>query len=192
MRAQLRVELVDTVPLVWRVVIVPHDIRLDRLHEVIQLLFEWEDTHLHAFEKDNTIYEPPNPEAEDLLGAFCTRRVEDERKFKLDAVLRAPRQTLFYNYDFGDDWQHKVKLIKLLPDETPKPKRIAVCVEGANTAPPEDCGGVGGFEQLKKIFADPMHPEHDEMMDWYGVEDFVATDECDIDGINDDLKRIKV
>ncbi|MEO7252621.1 MAG: plasmid pRiA4b ORF-3 family protein [Casimicrobium sp.] len=191
MRAQLRVELVDTVPLVWRVVVVPHDIRLDRLHEVIQLLFEWEDTHLHAFEKDNTIYEPPNPEADDIFGAFQTRRVEDERKFKLDAVLTAPRQTLVYNYDFGDDWEHKVKLIKLLPEETTKRKRIAVCVEGANTAPPEDCGGLGGFEQLKEIFADPTHPEHDEMMDWYGVEDFVAT-ECDIEGINDDLKRIKV
>ncbi len=191
MRAQLGVELLHTVPLVWRVVIVPHDIRLDRLHEVIQCLFEWDDAHLHAFEKDKAIYEPPNPEADDMFGAFQTRRVEDERKFKLDAVLTAPRQSLVYTYDFGDDWDHKVKLIKLLPDEAPKPKRIAVCSEGANAAPPEDCGGVGGFERLKEILDDTKHPEHEEMKEWYGLEDFDAT-ECDIEGINADLKRIKV
>ena len=191
MRAQLRVELAYTVPLVWRVVTVPHDIRLDRLHEVIQCLFEWDDAHLHAFEKDNTIYEPSNPEREDFFGAFQTRRVEDERKFKLDAVLTAPRQTLVYTYDFGDDWDHKVKLIKLLPDEAKKPKRIAVCVEGANAAPPEDCGGIPGFEQLKEILADAKHPEHVEMTEWYGMEDFDAT-ECNIEAINDDLKRIKL
>ena len=191
MRAQLRVELVHTVPLVWRVVIVPHDIRLDRLHEVIQCLFEWDDEHLHAFEKDDTIYEPSNPEGDDVFGAFQTRRVEDERKFKLDALLTQPRQTLVYTYDFGDDWDHKLKLIKLLPDETAKPKRIAVCVEGANAAPPEDCGGPPGFEQLKEILADPKHPEHAEMTEWYCVEEFAAT-ECDIEAINDDLKRIKV
>lgn len=191
MRAQIRVELLHTVPLVWRVVIVPHDIRLDRLHEVIQCLFKWDDAHLHAFEKDKTIYEPPNPESDDLFGALQTRRVEDERKFKLDAVLTAPGPSLVYTYDFGDDWEHKVKLIKLLPDEAAKPKRIAVCVEGANAAPPEDCGGPPGFEQLKEILADPKHPEYAEMMEWYGDEEFDAT-ECNIEGINDDLKRIKV
>ena len=191
MRAQLRVELANTVPLVWRVVIVPHDIRLDRLHEVIQCLFEWDDAHLHAFEKDKTIYEPPNPESDDMFGAFQARRVEDERKFKLDALLTAPRQTLVYTYDFGDDWDHKLKLIKLLPDEAPKAKRIAVCIEGANAAPPEDCGGPGGFERLKEIIADPKHPERAEMTEWYGMGDFDAT-KCDIEAINDDLKRIKV
>ena len=191
MRAQLRVELANTEPLVWRVVTVPHDIRLDRLHEVIQRLFEWDDAHLHAFEKDNTIYEPLNPESDDVFGAFQTRRVEDERKVKLDAVLTAPRQTLTYTYDFGDDWEHKVKLVKLLPDEATKPKRIAVCVEGANAGPPEDCGGPLGFERLKEIVADLKHPEHGEMLEWCGDEDFDAT-ECDIDRINADLKRVKV
>ena len=191
MRAQLRVELAHTDPLVWRVVIVPHDIRLDRLHEVIQCLFEWDDEHLHAFEKEKTIYEPPNPESADMFGAFQTRRIEDERKFKLDAVLTAPRQSLVYTYDFGDDWDHKVRLIKLLPDEATKPKRIAVCVEGANAAPPEDCGGPSGFDRLKEILANPKHPEHAEMMESCGEEDFDAT-QCDIDRINDDLKRLKV
>ena len=194
MRAQLKIELPYTEPPVWRTVVVPHDIRLDRLHSVIQQSLDWEDAHLHSFERDGVIYETPVPADMDMFAGASTRPVHDERKITLDQVLTKARQKLDYTYDFGDDWLHKITLEKLLPDESvigkAKPKRIALCVDGANAAPPEDCGGLPGFENLKEALADPKHPEHDDMVEWYGDEFDAA--EFSLAAINDDLKRIKV
>ena len=194
MRAQLKIELPYTDPPVWRTVVVPHDIRLDRLHSVIQQSIDWEDEHMHSFERDDVIYETPVPVGMDIFGPG-TRDVRDERKVTLDQVLSKARQKLDYTYDFGDDWLHNITLEKLLPDEPAlgpegKPKRVAVCINGANAAPPEDCGGFPGFENLKDALADPKHPEHENMVEWCG-EEFSAT-EFSIVSINDDLKRIKV
>lgn len=195
MRAQLKIELSYTDPPVWRTVIVPHDIRLDRLHSVIQQSLDWEDAHLHSFESEGVIYERPAPADMDMFGGGSSRPVHDERKVTLDQVLTKARQKLDYTYDFGDDWLHMITLEKLLPDEPApvgksKPKRIALCVDGANAAPPEDCGGLPGFENLKEALADPKHPEHDDMVEWYGDEFDAA--EFSLAAINDDLKRIKV
>ena len=194
MRAQLKIELPYTEPPVWRTVVVPHDIRLDRLHSVIQQSLDWEDAHLHSFERDGVIYETPVPADMDMFAGASIRPVHDERKITLDQVLTKARQKLDYTYDFGDDWLHKITLEKLLPDESAigkaKPKRIAICVDGANAAPPEDCGGLPGFENLKEALADPKHPEHDDMVEWYGDEFDAA--EFSLAAINDDLKRIKV
>ena len=194
MRAQLKIELPYTEPPVWRTVVVPHDIRLDRLHSVIQQSLDWEDAHLHSFERDGVIYETPVPADMDMFAGASTRPVHDERKITLDQVLTKARQKLDYTYDFGDDWLHKITLEKLLPDESvigkAKPKRIALCVDGANAAPPEDCGGLPGFENLKEALADPKHPDFDAMVEWYGDEFDAA--EFSLAAINDDLKRIKV
>lgn len=191
MRAQLKIELAYTDPPVWRTVVVPHDIRLDRLHTVIQQSFDWDDAHMHSFERDKVIYEAPAPFEMDMFGPG-SRDVRDEGKVTLDQVLTKARQKLDYTYDFGDNWQHKITLEKLMPDEpvAGKPKRIAVCIDGANAAPPEDCGGAGGFQNLKDALADPTHPEHGDIVEWWGDE-FDET-EFSVASINDDLKRIKV
>jgi hypothetical protein len=195
MRAQLKIELPYTDPPVWRTVVVPHDIRLDRLHSVIQQSLAWDDAHMHSFERNGVIYETPVPADMDMFGGLSSRPVHDERKVTLDQVLTKTRQKLDYTYDFGDDWLHKITLEKLLPDELAlspkgKPKRIALCVDGANAAPPEDCGGLPGFENLKEALADPKHPDHDDMVEWWGDEFDAA--KCSLAAINEDLKRIKV
>ena len=193
MRAQLKIELRYTDPPVWRTVVVPHDIRLDRLHSVIQQSLAWDDAHLHSFERDGVIYERPVPADMDMFGGGSSRPVHDERKVTLDQVLTKARQKLDYTYDFGDDWQHLITLEKLLPDEpvTGKPKRIAVCVDGANAAPPEDFGGLPGFENLKAALADPKHPDHDDMVEWMCDDEFDAA-EFSVVPINHKLKRVKV
>jgi hypothetical protein len=127
---------------------------------------------------------------------ICSRDVRDERKVTLDQVLTTARQKLDYTYDFGDDWLHLITLEKLLPDEPAaspkgKPKHIAVCVDGANAAPPEDCGGPPGFENLKEALADPKHPEHNDIVEWMCDDEFDAAG-FSVASINDDLKRIKV
>lgn len=44
--------------------------------------------------------------------------------------------------------------------------KFAVCLDGANASPPEDCGGLGGYEDLLRVVADPSHEEHDHMLGW--------------------------
>lgn len=195
MRAQLKIELPYTDPPVWRTVVVPHDVRLDRLHTVIQQSLDWDDAHMHSFERDDVLYETPAPIDMDMFGPG-SRDVRDERKVTLDQVLTEARQKLDYTYDFGDDWLHQITLEKLLPDEPAlspkgKPKRIAVCVDGANAAPPEDCGGVPGFDKLKAALADPKHPDHDYMVEWMGDDEFDGA-EFSVVPINHKLKRVKV
>ena len=75
---------------------------------------------------------------------------------------------LVYWYDFGDDWMHIIKL-ELVSDEVLLHPR---CLAGKGTCPPEDCGGVGGYEYLKALFReDPESEEAQEMREWLGMED---------------------
>jgi len=74
-----------------------------------------------------------------------------------------------YTYDFGDGWDHTIKLEKILPRE--KGRQYPNCLKGKRACPPEDCGGVGGYKNLLEIISDPKHEEYDEYMEWL-EEDF--------------------
>jgi hypothetical protein len=116
-----------------------------------------------------TLYGQPDTE-------FGMERV-DEKRMRLDEVLRTEKEAMTYEYDFGDGWEHKVVLEKILghADEQVAPS----CVAGARAFPPEDCGGVWGYADLLKILADPAHPKHEELLEWldgkFGPEAFDAS-----------------
>ncbi|MBN1412133.1 MAG: plasmid pRiA4b ORF-3 family protein, partial [Spirochaetales bacterium] len=74
-----------------------------------------------------------------------------------------------YTYDFGDDWNHEVVLEKVLPKESGK--RYPVCLDGKRACPPEDCGGVYGYERFLEIIKNPDDEEYKETMAWCD-EDF--------------------
>ena len=73
-----------------------------------------------------------------------------------------------YIYDFGDYWDHKIQLEKILPREDNVD--YPVCIKGKRASPPEDCGGVPGYYELLVIIKDPGHEEYKEMIEWLGVE----------------------
>jgi hypothetical protein len=75
--------------------------------------------------------------------------------------------TFIYEYDFGDSWAHEVVVEKTLPAD-PK-KKYAVCLDGKNACPPEDCGGIWGYYDLLKAVKNPKHKEHQETLDRLGV-----------------------
>ena len=99
---RLKVTLVDSKPEIWRRFEVPAGISLERLHMVLQAVMGWTNSHLHAFEKDGTIYDMQHPESE----------IEsiNEREAYLSEVLTNVGQSLDYEYDFGDGWQHRIVL----------------------------------------------------------------------------------
>lgn len=160
---QLKISLVGvSKPPVWRRVLVAPTMRLDQLHDVIQTAMGWTDTHMHEFTAGGVDYGPRDPELN--LG--------DERRARVGDLIGRPKDRMRYTYDFGDYWQHDVVVEKVLPAEAGA--RYPRCVAGKGRRPPEDCGGVWGYRELREKLADPAHDEHADMLDWLGIDS--ATD----------------
>ena len=71
-----------------------------------------------------------------------------------------------YEYDFGDSWEHKVVLEKIIPAE--EGEKYPKCIAGKRACPPEDCGGIWGYEELLNIMSNPKHPKYKERKEWLG------------------------
>lgn len=172
---QLKVSLVGaSKPPVWRRLLVPATMRLDRLHGAIQAAMGWDDCHLHAFTVGGADYGPHDP---DLAH-------RDERKTLLSAILSEPGERMRYTYDVGDHWQHDVVVEEVLAAESGV--RYPICLAGNGRCPPEDCGGVWGYADLRETLADPTHDEHADMLEWLGLETASEFDPeaFDLDDVN--------
>ncbi len=156
---QLKITLLDTKPPIWRRVLVDGTATLDHLHEVIQAAFGWWNYHLHEFEVGRDRYGIPDPDED------WREPPRDERRTRLDAIA-GEGSSFRYTYDFGDGWDHRVAVEKVLPRTPGTP--IPACIDGRRACPPEDCGGTWGYRELLKILADPTHPEHGERREWLG------------------------
>ena len=155
---RLKVTLRGSRPPIWRRIEVRSDISLARLHDVLQLVMGWTNSHLHQFRRGTTYYGPANPELD--------MEQQNERRIRLNGVLRKPKDKMVYEYDFGDGWEHDVVLERSTVGPTDAPQ---VRVTGGRGAcPPEDVGGIGGYYGFLEAIKDPAHPEHDEMLEWYG------------------------
>ena len=173
---QLKVTLVGTKPPIWRRIVVPSDIRLDTLHMVLQIVMGWENCHLHQFDAGGLTYGAH----EDEFGLDMDMDVEDENTCKLHQLLKTAKDTMKYEYDFGDSWEHKIVLEKILPHD--KAQQLPRCVAGKRSCPPEDCGGVWGYEEMLELLKHPEDPEYEERMEWLGGE--FDPEEFDVDGVN--------
>ena len=176
MNYQLKVTLKHVKPAIWRRVVVPARISLDVLHETLQIIFGWEDCHLHVFNVPGRKYGVPDPDFPEL-------EVNPEEAARLNDVLTKPKSKMIYEYDFGDGWEHEIVLEKILDADSSE--RSYNCLAGARACPPEDCGGPFGYNRLLKILSNPKHPEHEDITEWIG-EDFDA-EECDLPAINKEL-----
>lgn len=156
---QLKITLKGSQPPIWRRVQVPADITLAELHDVIQSVMGWTDSHLHAFSIGQTQYGSVDPE-------FGLDDAEDEEVAVLNQVVQRPKSKFTYEYDFGDSWEHELVLEKILPPEPGA--RYPRCLDGARHGPPEDCGGIWGYAELLEAIQDPEHDSHEEMLEWVG------------------------
>lgn len=155
----IRLELMEVAPLVWREFVVPADISLDRLHDVLQILMGWQDAHMHEFNFGKQRYvETISEEFDDeMTGLEAGVRLNDHLKKKGDSCL--------YVYDFGDSWMHRLTLknsnYKLREDDW-----TICCIDGENACPPEDVGGPPGYEEFLKAIKSSRHKEHANMVAW--------------------------
>ena len=178
---QLKVSLRGARPPIWRRLLVPADISLARLHATIGAAFGWHGGHMHVFE---TAYGDFG-RADRELGHRADGPVT------LEQVAPAVKGKIRYTYDFGDDWVHDIVVEKVLdPDPSTAYPR---CAGGKRAAPPDDCGGIWGYEDLVEVLADPAHSEHQDRLEWLGLTDAsqFAPDAFDADAVNRRLGALR-
>ena len=157
--AHLRIKLDDVEPAVVRRLEVPLTIRLDRLHLVLQAAMGWTNSHLYEIRACDVGWGIPDPDFGDgPLDAAKARLV--------DVLEDVGGRSLKYLYDFGDGWEHSIR-IERITDAVPGivyPRLI----EATGRCPPEDVGGPWGYHEFLDAIADPNHEEHDERLQWIG------------------------
>jgi hypothetical protein len=161
---QIKVMLLGTSPPIWRRLLLPADLTLAGLHNVLQSAMGWEHSHLHEFQVGRQRYGEP------VLndGGFSVDSLMDERQVRLHQVLGRVGAKAIYIYDFGDGWEHGMVLEKRLPVDPSL--AYPACTGGQRACPPEDCGGIPGFYELLEAIQDPKHERHEELLDWVGEE----------------------
>jgi hypothetical protein len=185
---QLEIMLRHLQPRIWRSFYVPGDIRLDRLHAVIQVVMGWTDSHLHSFRVGNHEYLQPDPDNPGWQETMSDMIIHDEARHILADLITADGDSFEYTYDFGDNWEHDVLVVKI--DSALERLPRARCFHGERACPPEDCGSVPGYEEILEVLANPKHPQHAQWDDWLPPEFDPAR--FDVDATNRLLRRIKV
>ena len=175
---QIKVTLKGSRPPIWRRMQVISDTTLAQLHPLLQCVMGWEDAHLYQFVVSGIRYGDPR-----LLGELDA---EDARTVPLATLGLREKVKFFYEYDFGDSWEHELLVEKILPRD--EGKRYPVCLTGKGACPPEECGGIWGYASFLEAIRDPEHPEHDEMLAWVGGE--FDPDILDLDDVNRELQRL--
>lgn len=170
---RLRVSVVDSDPEIWRELEVDADITLAALHDVLQIAFGWRGSHLHQFTDTDPsaarhnlprIGRVPRTWApEDPFGEASGDDLP-EMDWHLSQVFDGFDGPLYYEYDFGDSWNHQIELVQRITDASNAPK--ARLLEGERCGPLEDSGGIHGYRDKLQVLADPQHPDHEEVASW--------------------------
>jgi len=173
---RIRISLRWSEPEIWREVCIPADLSLGDLHYFIQVVMGWESCHLHQFIHKGLAIGVPSPD--DWQGAL------DEDEILANEIFLRKGSKIEYEYDFGDGWIHDI----VSQGAMKKGDRILEIIDGALACPPEDCGGMPGYEHLLEVLSDPNNDEHESMKEWVG-EDFDPK-VFDRDAINSYIKKL--
>ncbi len=179
----VRVALDGTEPQVWRRIELDSETTLDEFHEILQVTFDWDDSHLHQFTADGCTFVPDHQLADSVGCAHA----EDESE--IGDFLTAPGNRMIYEYDFGDGWRHVITLEKTSSPGTDEPAYIT---DGAGMAPLEDVGGPGGWLDFVAAVNDPDDPRCQELREWAGMDDAKPLDAAAFDrpSTNRQLRRL--
>lgn len=178
--ARIRIRLDHFKPVIWRSVEVPITTSLKGLHDVIQAVMLFEDYHLFEFEADGKRYGIPDPE--EHYGG----KTRAARNVRITTLIERGIEAFSYTYDFGDNWQHTIT-IEAVMDADPAAEYPRF-IDGERRAPPEDVGGSTGFEDFLQAMAKPRHPEHRNVITWYGRR--FEPDDIDIATITERMAKL--
>ncbi len=157
--------LLKTTPPVWRIIEVKQNTTLHELHAVIQVTMGWENCHLYSFTRSleehhiEIILPEYHPTKELFTG-------NSPKEFKLRDIFRNVDDCIFYTYDFGDNWRHRI-IFRGRKFET-SPFGYPAVVAGARCCPPEDVGGVHGYAELLEVIETRNKKSLKEFDNWMG------------------------
>jgi len=183
---ELKITLRGSKPPIWRRVAVPSDIRLSNLHWVIQIVMGWGNYHLHQFIVPDYRPKPTRGEMQVLgrsgqwekLAGYMRRdrywsnpqfeleEAEDESNVKLSELAPEVKSKFIYEYDFGDGWEHEVKVVKIGPPT--EGIKYPICLAGKLACPPDDSGGIWGYYDMLEVLKDPKHEDYKDTREWIG------------------------
>jgi hypothetical protein len=166
---------VDSEPEIWRSFAISNQVTLATLHAVLQIVMGWENAHLYAFKVGGQRYAAPCPQP--LDGTL------DATAVTLASLKLEPDSQFSYLYDFGDGWVHQVTLVEVEP--LTNAAELPTCLDGDRACPPEDAGGIWGYESLLERLADPEDPNYEELLEW--LIDF-DPEQFDIAAVNRQLR----
>ena len=146
---QLEVMLKEIEPPIWRRFQVPASLTLAQFHNTLQIVMGWTDSHLHRFIINGREY--GRPDYEERLADDAP--IWDERRVRLAKLFPVIPAAFLYEYDYGDGWMHVI-VVEGFWTASPG-VHYPRCLEGKRACPPEDVGGVGGYEELLAVLADP-------------------------------------
>jgi hypothetical protein len=176
----LRIELEGIEPLIWRRLHVPATITLPRLHRVFQATMGWADSHLHSFRIGDSEYSNAD-ELNEL-------KMLDVKGRRLDTLLAGTVREFAYLYDFGDGWEHRVVVES--SGEARESWTYPLCVAGERACPPEDVGGLPGYQSFLDAIGDPENDEHESMLVWVGG--VFDPEGFDLNCVNRELRRMRL
>jgi len=175
---QAKITIQDIEPPIWRRILLPLDLNLAQLHEVIQAAFAWTDSHLHQFIIGGLVYGAPEFN-EDYQDERRTFEATEVRLSDFD-TLHVRNLSFLYEYDFGDGWIHFIEVESLIPlDDDLK---YARCIAGERHRPPEDVGGPQGYAEFLEAWHDKTHDDHKRYRVWAGRS--FSPEKFDIDATN--------
>ncbi|WCR29449.1 plasmid pRiA4b ORF-3 family protein [Paenibacillus thiaminolyticus] len=173
-----QIELNDITPKIWRQFQFHADVTFHQLHNIIQIVMGWEDEHFYEFRLGRKVIGLPDPffleEREQLYA----------QEEKVGKHVNQEKMTFSYLYDFGDDWEHTITVMRIQPDEEDGVN--PVCLEGERCCPPENVGGVPGYCLMTEAMADPRHDYHDAFENWLGTWDM---EHFSCDEVNAELRK---
>jgi hypothetical protein len=171
---QLKVTLLGARPPIWRRLLVTDNTNLHALHLIIQDAMGWQQSHLYHFELNEIRY------TDYLDDEFADDNEQPAKPIRLGDLGLEEGDRLAYLYDFGDHWLHEVLIELISPVD--RASEYPKCLAGRRACPPEDCGGISGYENLLVALRSPSHPERQEWLTWVGPHfnaeefDIAATD----------------
>ncbi len=174
----LHLSVVGVTPRIWRRLLVRESMWLSRLHDTIQVAFDWFDYQTHAFALDDLRFGNPL-KREELT-------IEDDRDVTLGDIDLEHRARFTYGYHFAEGWQLEIKVEKLITLE--KGVRYPTCTAGERAGPPEDCGGTEAFHDLLACIKQPDSDLGREWLEWLGPD--FDPEVCDLQKINKSLRKL--
>ncbi|MBN1292187.1 MAG: plasmid pRiA4b ORF-3 family protein [Candidatus Latescibacteria bacterium] len=171
---KLRINILYINPEIWREILVENDIAFEELHNIIQIIFGWTNSHLYNFDLNGTIFSYPNEEFwnEDL-----------DARNKITEYFYSKKQKCIYTYDYGDNWKHNIKIVDIIEKDNIK---YPICIAGKRNGPPEDCGGIHGYANIIDVLKN-NDKDYDDLLEWVGDYN---PEEFDINKVNKALQNL--